>query len=135
MKGTTWNESQLYSDPVTLRNVRQLTTKGMVNTIPSYHTGQAFTQDGEYVIFISIRQGKSALYKAHLQTGDITCLIEPIDGMGGLNEFGRFGNGKGIPIGAVLAPKSKWAYYVVERQIRAVHIETLDEKIIVDDID
>jgi len=135
VKGTIWNESQLYSDPVTLRNVRQLTTKGMVNTVPSYHTGQAFTEDGEYIIFISIRQGKSALYKAHLRTGDITCLIEPIDGMGGFNEVGRFGNGKGIPIGAVLAPKSKWAFYVVERQIRAVHIESLDEKIIVDDID
>lgn len=135
MKGTVWNESQLYNDPVTLRKVRQITTKGMVNTIPSYHTGQSFTEDGEYVIFISIREGKSALYKAHLPTGDITCLIEPIEGIGSLEELGKFGNGKGIPIGPVVAPKSRWAYYLVGRQMRAVHIDTLEEAIIVDGLD
>jgi Tol biopolymer transport system component len=135
MKGTVWNESQLYNDPVTLRKVRQITTKGLVNTIPSYHTGQSFTEDGEYVIFISIREGKSALYKAHLPTGDITCLIEPIDGMGSLEELRQFGNGKGIPIGPVIAPKSRWAYYLVGRQIRAVHIDTLEEAIILEGMD
>jgi hypothetical protein len=135
MKGNIWNESRLYNDPVTLRKVRQITTKGIVNTIPSYHTGQAFSENGEEVIFVSIREGKSALYKAHLPTGDITCLIDPVEGIGGLNEIGRFGDGKGIPIGAVLAPKSRWAYYVVERQIRAVHIDTLEEEIIVGGID
>lgn len=135
MKGQIWNESRLYKDPVTLRNVRQITTQGMVNTVPSYHTGQSFSKNGEEVIFITIRNGESSLCKANLVTGDITALINPIDGMGGLNDLGKFGNGKGISIGAVLAPKSRWAYYNVGRQIRAVHIDTLEEKIIVDEVD
>lgn len=134
-KGAVWNESRLYKDPVTLRNVRQITTKGMVNTIPSYHTGQSFTHDGENIIFISVREGRSALCKAELSTGNITCLIDPVDGMGGLCEITKYGNGKGIPIGAVLAPKSRWAYYIAERQIRAVQIDTLEEKIAVDSVD
>lgn len=135
MKGNKWNESRLYQDPVTLRNVRQITTKGTVNTVPSYHTNQSFSENGEDVIFISYREGKSLLCKAHLPTGDITCLIQPVAGTGGLAEAAKYGDGKGIPIGAVLAPKSRWAYYVVEREIRAVQIDTLEEKIIVDDLD
>lgn len=130
MKGKVWNESEVYKDPVTLRSVRRITTAGIVNTVPSYHTNQSFSEKGDEVIFITVREGKSYLCKADLLTGDITCLTDPVEGMGGLNEWGRFGNGKGIPIGAVLAPKSRWAYYVVERQIRAVHLDTLEEKVV-----
>ena len=135
MKGHTWNESKLYKDPVTLRQVRQITTQGIVNTVPSYHTGQAFSKDGTEVIFITIREGKSILCKANLVNGDITALINPVDGMGGLNDMDKFGNGKGISIGAVLAPESRWAYYIVERQVRAVHMDTLEEKIIINGIE
>lgn len=131
-KGMRWNESHLYRDPVTRRNVRQITTKGAVNTIPSYHTAQSFSAGGEEVIFISYRNGNSILCMANLLTGDITCLTDPVDGIGGLSESGSFGNGKGIPIGAVLAPMSRWAYYVVERQIRAVHLDTLEERVVVE---
>lgn len=134
MKGNVWNESRVYQDPVTLRTVRQITTAGIVNTIPSYHTNQSFSESGEEVIFITARQGKSILCKANLLTGDITALIDPVDGIGGINEIGRFGDGKGIPIGPVLAPKSRWAYYIVERQIRAVHIDSLEEKVIVEGV-
>lgn len=134
IKGRIWNESEAYQDPVTLRSVRRITTAGILNTVPSYHTNQAFSENGDEVLFITVRDGKSLLCKADLLTGDITCLIHPVQGAGGLNELGRFGDGRGIPIGAVLAPKSRWAYYVVERQIRAVHIDTLEERAIVEDI-
>lgn len=135
MKGKIWNESRLYQDPVTLRTVRQITTAGIANTVPSYHTGQAFSESGEEVIFITVREGRSLLCKANLLTGDITALTDPVAGMGGLNELGRFGDGRGIPIGAVLAPKSRWAFYVVERQIRAVHIDTLEEKVVLEGVE
>ena len=135
MKGQIWNESKLYNDPVTLRQVRQITTQGMINTVPSYHTGQSFSKDGTEMIFITIRDGKSTLCKVNLDNGDITALIDPIDGMGGLNDMGKFGNGKGISIGAVLAPESRWAYYFVESQVRAVHIDTLEEKIIIESVE
>lgn len=134
MKGRIWNESKIYQDPVTLRKVRQITTQGIMNTIPSYHTNQSFSETGEEVIFTTVREGKSLLCKANLLTGDIMNLIHPVDGIGGLNDDYKFGNGKGIPIGAVLAPKSRWVYYLVEREIRAVHMDTLEEKKIVCDV-
>lgn len=135
MKGQVWNESTQYKDPITLRKICRITTQGMVNTIPSYHTGQAFTANGEEVLFMTIRNGQSILCKASLTTGDITALTDPVDGMGGLNDIGKFGNGKGISIGAVLAPHSRWAYYCIERQIHAVHMDTLEEKRIIDTVD
>lgn len=88
-----WNESRLYQDLVTLRTVRQITTAGIANTVPSYHTGQAFSESGEEVIFITVRERRSLLCEANLLIGDITALIDPVAGMGGLNELGRFGDG------------------------------------------
>lgn len=127
-KGMKWNESRIYRDPVSLRKIRQITCKGIVNTVPSYHTAQAFDKRGENVIFISCRNGKSLLCKADLENGDITSLIDPVEGMGGVYESESFGDGKGIAIGAVLAPESRWAYYIVGKQIRAVHLDTLEER-------
>ena len=132
-KGQVWNESIVYDDPITLRRVRRMTSQGYLNTIPSYHTDQAFTQDGRYVIFITYREGKSALCKADLETGDIICLTEPVRGLGAPNEIHQYGDGKGISIGAVLAPQGHWAYYVRGRSIRAVHIDTLQERVLVPD--
>ena len=133
-KGQVWNESLVYHDPVTLRTVRRVTSQGYLNTVPSYHTNQAFTQDGRYVIFITFREGYSALCKADLLNGDITCLTHPIKGLGGLNEVHQYGDGQGISIGAVLEPKGHWAYYAQGRNLRAVHIDTLEEKTIVSSI-
>lgn len=133
-KGQTWNESTVYQDPVTLRTVRRLTSVGLMNTVPSYHTDQSFTRDGREMIFITYRYGRNALCKANLDTGDLTCLIDPIEGLGNLHEVHQFGDGQGIPIGAVLAPVGHWAYYSVGRSIRAVNIDTLEEKLLVADV-
>ena len=46
-KGETWNESELYSDPWTLRKVRRVTTRGLYNQSPNYHTNIGFSADGE----------------------------------------------------------------------------------------
>ena len=37
-KGETWNESETYGDPWTLRTVRRVTTRGLYNQSPNYHT-------------------------------------------------------------------------------------------------
>ncbi|MBQ9198323.1 MAG: hypothetical protein IJ157_13945 [Clostridia bacterium] len=133
-KGQTWNESTIYQDPVTLRTVRRVTSQGYLNTVPSYHTDQAFTRDGRYVIFITNREGRSALCKADVQTGDITCLTRPIRGLGAPNEVHQYGDGKGISIGAVLEPRGHWAFYAAGRSLRAVHIDTLQERVVVPQI-
>lgn len=134
-KGITWNESSVYNDAVTLRKMRRLTSRGMLNTIPSYHTGQSFTADGGHVLFISFREGHTCLCKAELATGALTALIEPVAGLGGLCEVHSFGDGKGIPIGPVLGPTTHWAYYVVARQIRAVNLDTLHERLMLDGVE
>lgn len=130
-KGQVWNESSVYIDPVTLRTVRRVTSQGLLNTVPSYYTDQSFTRDGRYVIFITYREGRSALCKADLVSGDIICLTEPIDGLGALNEVHQYGDGQGIFIGAVLSPDKHWAYYVSGHRLQAVQIDTLEERIIV----
>lgn len=133
-KSQTWNESTIFHDPITLRRVRRVTNQGYLNTVPSYHTDQAFTRDSRYVIFITCREGYSALCKADLLSGDITCLTQPIKGLGALNEVHQYGDGQGISIGAVLDPEAHWAYYAQGRSLRAVHIDTLEEKVIISSI-
>lgn len=135
-KGDVWNESREYLDAVTLKKVRQITTKGMINYLPSYHTKSAFSESGEEMIFSSIREGKTVLCKTNLTNGDITCLIEPIDGIGGCQEINRgFGNGRGINH-CVISPKRRLVFFeVAGTKVRCVNIDTLEEKTIVEGVE
>ncbi len=136
IKGQTWNESEVYSDPITLRKVRRVTTQGQYNNTPTYHTNTAFTADGEFVIFASARHGRSAVYRCHVPTGDITCLGEPVEGLGGRGSVhgvspltrGLVGDGKGVSMAMCVAPKSRWVVFPSGREIRAVHVDTLEER-------
>ena len=140
MKGKTWNESERYDDPITLRPVRRITTHGHHNNTATYHTGASWTSDGEYLIFTAARDGRSFLAKCQVSTGDITALIEPVDGFGDRNELhannfarGMVGNGRGVCWNSVLAPRSRWAVYSADRSIRAVHIDTFEERTLIAD--
>ena len=124
-KGDTWNESVEYRDPVTLRAVRRVTAADNYNGIwynntPTYHTNSAFTADGEFLVFASAREKRSAIYKCHVPTGEITCLIEPLEGL--------YSVGMGH-----LAPRSRWMPYKVAGALRAVNLDTLAERTIVDE--
>ena len=139
-KGDTWNESEVYKDSWTLREVRRITTGGLYNQTPTYHTNITFSEDGEFLVFASARQGKSAVYRAHVPTGDITQLIDPVDGVGGYGPLHKgngvvVGNGMGIDGGHMcLAPRSRWLVFVAGRTMRAVQIETLEERTLIEDI-
>ncbi|HEY64978.1 MAG TPA: hypothetical protein G4O02_10455 [Caldilineae bacterium] len=138
-KGETWNESELYRDPLTLRQVRRVTTQGLYNQTPTYHTNVGFTADGEFLIFGSARGGKSAIFRCHVPTGDITPLIEPVDGMGSYSALHKgngvtVGNGMGVTGQMCIAPRSRWAVFLAGRALRAVHIETLEERMLIPDI-
>lgn len=138
-KGETWNESEVYQDSWTLRQVRRVTKTGLYNQTPTYHTNVGFTADGEFLIFASARAGKSAVYRCHVPTGDITCLIEPVDGVDGYGAVERsdaaLGNGRGITgHGLCLAPRTRWAAFSHGRTIRAVHIESLEERTLIPDV-
>ena len=81
-KGDTWNESEIYRDALTLREVRRVTTAGLYNQTPTYHTNVAFSADGEWLVFASSRDGRSAVFRCHVPTGEITQLIDPLVGVG-----------------------------------------------------
>jgi hypothetical protein len=79
-KGDTWNESETYRDAWTLRKVRRVTSAGLTNTTPTYHTNICFSEDGEFFIFASEREGTSAVFRADTPTDDITQLIDLVGG-------------------------------------------------------
>lgn len=137
-KGETWNESEVYQDAWTLRQVRRVTTAGLYNQTPTYHTHIGFTADGEFLIFATSREGTSALCACHVPTGDITQLIEPVQGTGSYSTLHKqsgnaLGNGLGVVGQMCIAPRSRWAVYTAGRALRAVHIETLEERVLIDD--
>lgn len=138
-KGETWNESEVYRDPWTLREVRRVTTAGLYNQTPTYHTHTGFTEDGEFLIFASARNGQSVILRCHVPTGDITPLIEPVDGVGGHSEQhsasgSALGDGRGVNGNMSVAPRSRWAVFMAGRALRAVHLETLQERTLIADI-
>lgn len=138
-KGEVWNESELVEDPLTLKKKRRITSSGQYNLTPSYHTGDAFTASADCLIFATARQGRSALCKADTESGDITCLIDPVDGIGSEEQMhnkeierGYVGNGRGIDIHTEVLPASRLAVYSAEREIRSVHLDTLEEQSLVE---
>ena len=138
-KGETWNESTTYKDPLTLRNVRRITQIGLYNQTPTYHTNTAFSADGDFSVFASARCGGSALFRCHLPTGDITQLTDLIPGVGTRDELHKgagtcTGNGMGVTMLTCIAPKGGWVVYVVGRAFKAVHMETFEERTLIDDI-
>jgi hypothetical protein len=100
-KGESWNESEVYLDPVTLHRVRRVTRTGLYNQTPTYHTATGWTGDGQHMVFASARSGGSALFKVHVPSGDITQLTELFPGVGCLDELNKgngvcTGNGLGV---------------------------------------
>lgn len=139
-KGDSWNESTEFKDPMTGRLVRRLTNSGIWNEKPTYHTNTTFTADGEWMIFARADQGKTAFFKAHVQSGDLTQLTDPVHGMGGpwllhkgTREPSPVYDGKGMSgITACIAPRSRVAMYMVGRSVRSVHLDTLEERVLWD---
>jgi hypothetical protein len=139
-KGTTFNESTTFRDTATGRITRKLTSKGAFNSTPTYHYNTAFTEDSRYMVFATARNGQSAIVRAELETGELTVLAET-------QGFGRFGHGGhrqpfaagphggGFSgTGTALMPRSGWVLATTDRHLIAVHIETLEEKVLIDDI-
>jgi len=119
VKGDTWNESETYRDAWTLRQVRRVTTKGIYNQTPNYHTNIGFSADSEFLVFASRREQGSVLMRCHVKTGDITQVTDAEEDV--------------IKGGSLcLAPRSGWLAYVASNQVRAVNIHTLAERVLYD---
>jgi len=132
-KGDTWNESETYRDPVTLRSVRRVTTAGAYNYHPAYHTHTAWTGDGKRCVFITGRSGRTAVMGCDAASGDITQLTEWHDGW-------AVGKPPGVARGfvggighACLDRGTGWVYYTAGTGLNAVHVESLEERMLVED--
>jgi hypothetical protein len=139
-KGERFNESVELRDSATGRFTRRLTQTGLYTETPAYHLNTAFTADSRYLLLGTAREGHSALVKAEVETGEITVLAVT-DGIG-LNERwdssevwcrGSLGGGYGGVLSAVVQA-SGWALAVVGRSLRAVHMDTLEERILIGDV-
>ncbi|MHC4563198.1 MAG: hypothetical protein ACYS8X_10555 [Planctomycetota bacterium] len=118
-KGNTWNESETHKDALTGRLVRRITTAGDVNQKAPYHTRTTFTEDGEFMIFSTFRDGLHTVCRAHVQTGDITSLVGPSE----------------LTLTAgTIAPISGWVVYWRGKSLQSVNVRTLEERTIIDDI-
>lgn len=146
-KGDRWNESRLTSDPLTGRPVRQLTAVGFYNEKPTYHTNTSFTADGKFCIFATARSGQSTLCRCEPATGEIVQLTQPAPGIGSWGtqklidrpmqpeESGPWTRGNGIrALTACVAPRGRFAAYFTDRSLRTVHLDTLEERVLVPDI-
>jgi hypothetical protein len=138
-KGDSWNESSVHKDSRTGRTVRRLTASGLWNEKPTYHTNTGFTADGDTLVFARAHEGYTALMKCHIPSGQLTQLTEPVRGVGspwGVHKIGRsdFFDGDGISgIMTCVAPRGRFAVFPVGRSIRRVHLDTLEERVLLDD--
>lgn len=129
--GDKWNESKCFSDPVTGRNIRQLSTEGIINQTPTYHTNSGFTADSRFLVFVSVRGRETWIIRAEVNTGELQ-LIWKTTGVEDRNYIHRGMHmiipevdGRGICGNRVcVAPHSGLAVFTVERKMLCVNIHT-----------
>jgi len=138
--GQVWNESEVFEDSTTGRTVRRLSTQGRINQTPTYHTGSGFTADGQYLVFVSVRENATWVIRAEVATGGLKALWQA-PGVGDRNYIHRgMGlqfddvDGRGICGNRVcMAPQSGKAVFTCERQVLAVDLETCEVRVLLDD--
>ena len=138
--GDTWNESELLRDEITGRPFRRLTTRGLVNQTPTYHTNSGFTSDGSAIVFASVDADATWILRADVETGSLTALWRA-PGVGDRNYIHRGMSlrspnvdARGVSGNRVcMAPHSQTAVFTVERQIVAVDIRTCRARVILED--
>lgn len=129
--GAVWNESETYTDPLTGRTVRRLTSAGRINQTPTYHTDSGFTADGRFSAFVSVRGRETWIVRAELATGDLS-LLWKTEGVGdrsyihrGMSLRWTDVDGGGICGNRLcVAPESAAAVFCVHKSIVAVDMAT-----------
>ncbi len=138
--GDTWNEAVEYSDPLTGRLVRRLTTTGAINMTPTYHTNSGFTADGASLVLVSVREQATWVLAAEVASGDLRALWRS-PGVGDrsyqhrcMERSGPGWEGGGICGNRLcLAPRSGRAVFACERALRVVDLQTLEEHTLLED--
>jgi oligogalacturonide lyase len=105
-----------YSDPTTGFTVRQMTSSDDAENIHFYFHDPCWTSDGRWLVFQSNRTGQTELFALDNGDGGITQISEGL---------GRPGGRPGMV--SALRPE---CIYNTKNEIRAVNIETLDDRLI-----
>lgn len=137
--GETWNESEVGVDSATGRPMRRLTRLGQFNNTPTYHYNTAFSADSRYLVFVTVRDGGSAIMRAEVETGELTVLYAT-EGFGGRDRGrslepwapGPLGHGGVISTRTALIPATGWVVASTPAQILAVHIQTREVRVLAD---
>jgi hypothetical protein len=110
----------------------------MLNNTPTYHYGTAFSKDSRHLVLATCRFGQSSLLRADLETGELTVLAS-LSGFGscqGGNPSEPMGGGGGfMATRTALCPESGWVLAVARDSLLAVHLETLEERVLIGKLD
>jgi len=129
--GETWNESMACLDSATGRPARRLTRLGASNNTPTYHYNTAFSADARHLVFVTVRDGGSALMRANVETGALRVLLAT-GGFGDRSKgatlepwaAGPMGAGGFIATRTALMPATGWVVTATPAKVLAVHLET-----------
>ena len=137
----TWHEADSWSDPLTGRRMRRLSSRGLINQTPTYHTNSGFSADGRFLVFASVREGATWVIRAEVETNDLTAVWRA-PGIGdrsyihrGMGLSGPEIDGRGVAGNRLcMAPKSGLAVFTCEQSLLAVDIHTYDVRVLVENI-
>lgn len=137
--GETWNESVDAVDSATGRPLRRLTRLGQLNNTPTYHYNTAFSADSRYLVFVTARDGGSAIMRAEVETGELTVLLAT-EGFGDRGRGatlepwapGPEGNGGFTATQTALIPAARWVVATTPSRVLAVHLETREVRVLLD---
>ena len=137
--GETWNESLDAVDSATGRPARRLTRLGLFNNTPTYHYNSAFSADSRYLVFVTARDGGSAIVRAEVETGELTVLLAT-EGFGDRSRGatlepwapGPEGNGGFTATRTALIPATRWVVATTPSRVLAVHLETREVRPLAD---
>ena len=138
--GDPWNESRCFLDPVTGRRIRKLSTQGLLNQTPTYHTNSGFTADSRFLVFVSVRGHETWVIRAEVDTGELQLLWKTT----GVEDRNYIHRGMSLKIPEVdghgicgnrvcLAPQSGLAVFTVDRRMMCVDIHTGAVRTLFDD--
>lgn len=122
-KGDVFNESEVFDDPLTSKLTRRLTHKRDFNQTPTYHLNAAFSADSRHLVMAAWDvNGDSLLLKTEVTTGKTTVMaVLPKDS-------GERYNGNNVS----MIQASGWVAANAGKTLRLCHLETLEEKILLD---
>lgn len=139
-KGDTWNESSTHKDPVSGRTVRRITTDGLWNEhAGKIATNTAFTDDGEHLVFIRAERGQYTLVKCHVPTGELTQLIDPVEGFARnidatSDSVSMYKDRGGLmPVRVRIIQRRRKVIYAYRETLRLVDLDTLEETVLIED--